>query len=54
MQQLSIYNKWSNKALLLQGRYLAAAWTASMMVKIGFCEIMLMFVHTGIKLMYLL
>lgn len=46
MQQLSIYSKWSNEALPLQGRYLAAVWTAYMILKIRFCEIMLMFVHT--------
>lgn len=46
MQQLSIYSKRSNKALPLQGCYLAAAWTAYTILKIGFCEIMLVFVHT--------
>lgn len=46
MQQLSISSKWSNKALPLQGRYLAATWAAYVILKIGFCEIMLMFVHT--------
>lgn len=33
MQQVSIYRKWSNKALPLQGRNLAAAWTAYMIPK---------------------
>lgn len=47
MQQLSISSKWSNKALPLRGRYLAAAWDAYMILKNGFCEIMLIFVHTG-------
>lgn len=28
MQQVSIYPKWSNKALPLQSRYLSAMWTA--------------------------
>lgn len=46
MQQISIYSKRSNKALPLQGCYLATVWIADTILKIGFCEIMLVFVHT--------
>lgn len=42
----SICRQRSNKALPLRGHDLATAGTAYMILKMGFCEIMLVFVHT--------
>lgn len=50
----SRYSKWSNKALPLQSHHLAFTWAAYMILKIGLCEIMLTFVQTRMKMMYLL